>query len=91
MISAARPDDDFTIHLTYPLDEFNVPKIGQQVKKFFAAEREGRPGLQGGDARAGGAGGADQAGVAVAIGTERESRGGRRSARAPQARRRRAR
>jgi hypothetical protein len=40
MISAARPDDDFTIHLTYPLDEFNVVKIGQQVAKFFAAERK---------------------------------------------------
>jgi hypothetical protein len=40
MISAARPDDDFTIHLTYPLDEFNVAKIGQQVAKFFAAERK---------------------------------------------------
>ena len=39
MISAARPDDDFTIHLTYPLDGFNVPKIGQQVGKFFAARR----------------------------------------------------
>ena len=57
MISAARPDDDFTIHLTYPLDEFNVAKIGQQVAKFFAAEQEGRTGLQGGDALAGGAGG----------------------------------
>ena len=43
MISAARPDDDFTIYLTYPLDEFAVAKIGQQVRKFFAAEREGRP------------------------------------------------
>ena len=40
MISAARPDDDFTIHLTYPLDKFNVPKIGQQVAKFFAAEKK---------------------------------------------------
>jgi len=39
MISAARRDDDFTIHLTYPLDEFNVPKIGQQVEKFFASEK----------------------------------------------------
>jgi hypothetical protein len=38
MISAARPDDDFTIHLTYPLDRFNVPKIGKQVAAFFAAE-----------------------------------------------------
>jgi hypothetical protein len=41
MISAARPDDDFTVHLTYPLDEFNVAKIGKQVGKFFAAERKG--------------------------------------------------
>jgi hypothetical protein len=40
MISAARPDDDFTVHLTYPLDEFNVPKIGREVEKFFAAERK---------------------------------------------------
>jgi hypothetical protein len=40
MISAARPDDAFTIHLTYPLDEFAVAKIGQKVKKFFAAERK---------------------------------------------------
>lgn len=39
MIQAARSDDDFTIHLTYPLDEFAVPKIGQKVEKFFAAER----------------------------------------------------
>jgi len=39
MISAARSDDDFTIHLTYPLDEFAVPKIGQKVEKFSAAER----------------------------------------------------
>jgi hypothetical protein len=39
MISAARPDDDFTIHLTYPLDEFNVAKIGQQVQKFFDTEK----------------------------------------------------
>jgi hypothetical protein len=39
MISAARPDDDFTIHLTYPLDAFNVPKIGQGIEKFFAGEK----------------------------------------------------
>jgi hypothetical protein len=39
MISAARRDDDFTIHLTYPTDEFNVPRIGEKVEKFFAAER----------------------------------------------------
>ena len=40
MISAARPDDDFTIHLTYPLDGFNVSKIGKQVASFFAAEKK---------------------------------------------------
>jgi beta-lactamase superfamily II metal-dependent hydrolase len=40
MISAARPDDDFTIHLTYPLDAFNVQKIGQRVEKFFAGEKK---------------------------------------------------
>jgi hypothetical protein len=40
MISAARPDDAFTIHLTYPTDEFNVPAIGRDVAKFFAAEKK---------------------------------------------------
>lgn len=39
MISAARPDDDFTIHLTYPTDEFNVPAIGEEVAHFFAEEK----------------------------------------------------
>ena len=39
MISRMRPDDDFTIHLTYPTDEFNVPAIGQEVAKFFEKER----------------------------------------------------
>jgi hypothetical protein len=39
MISEARPDDGFTVHLTYPPSEFAVPKIGQKVKKFFDAER----------------------------------------------------
>lgn len=39
MISAARPDDDFTLYLTYPTDEFNVPKIGQEVAAFFEAEK----------------------------------------------------
>ncbi|HEX8100218.1 MAG TPA: hypothetical protein VF660_08470 [Actinomycetota bacterium] len=38
-ISSARPDDDFTIHLTYPTDEFNVPEIGEAVGEFFAAEK----------------------------------------------------
>jgi hypothetical protein len=40
MISAARPDDDFTIHLTYPPDEFNVPAIGREVAKFVAGEKK---------------------------------------------------
>lgn len=40
MISAGRLHDDFTVHLTYPLGEFNVAKIGPQVGKFFAAERK---------------------------------------------------
>jgi len=40
MISAARQDDDFTIHLTYATDEFNVPAIGREVAKFFAAEKK---------------------------------------------------
>lgn len=39
MISEARPDDDFTIHLTYPADEFNVPEIGEEVAHFFAEEK----------------------------------------------------
>lgn len=38
MISAARPDDKFTIHLTYPTDDFNEPKIGKKVAKFFKKE-----------------------------------------------------
>ena len=39
LISKARPDDDFTIHLTYPTDQFNVPEIGAEIAKFFAAEK----------------------------------------------------
>jgi hypothetical protein len=40
LISAARQDDNFTVHLTYPTDKFNVPKIGQDVAKFFAAQKQ---------------------------------------------------
>jgi hypothetical protein len=40
MISKARPDDRFTIHLTYPTDKFNVAAIGRKVEKFFAAEKK---------------------------------------------------
>lgn len=39
MISKARPDDKFTIHLTYPADEYKVPKIGKAVDAFFAREK----------------------------------------------------
>lgn len=40
MISKARPDDDFTVHLTYPTDEFNVPEIGKKVGAFLAKEKK---------------------------------------------------
>jgi hypothetical protein len=39
MISRMRPDDDFTIHLTYPTDEFNVPAIGLEIGKLFEKEK----------------------------------------------------
>ncbi|HET9226113.1 MAG TPA: hypothetical protein VFR31_05570 [Thermoanaerobaculia bacterium] len=39
LISEARQDDDFTIHLTYPADGFNVPAIGKKVADFFARQR----------------------------------------------------
>ena len=39
LISEARPDDDFTIHLTYPTDRFNVPEIGEKVAAFFEKEK----------------------------------------------------
>jgi hypothetical protein len=39
LISAARHNDDFTIHLTYPTDGFNVPAIGREVEKFFTSEK----------------------------------------------------
>jgi hypothetical protein len=39
MISKARPDDGFTIHLTYAPDDFEVPAVGKAIAKFFAAEK----------------------------------------------------
>lgn len=39
MISAARPDDRFTIHLTYPPEKFNEPAIGKKVARFFKKEQ----------------------------------------------------
>jgi hypothetical protein len=39
MISKARPDDDFTIHLTYAPEAFELPAVGQAVAAFFAAEK----------------------------------------------------
>ena len=38
MISAARPDDKFTIYLTYPTDKFNEPAIGKKVARFLKKE-----------------------------------------------------
>ncbi|MEA2562913.1 MAG: hypothetical protein QOH06_4417 [Acidobacteriota bacterium] len=38
MLSKMRPDDDFTIHLTYPTDEFNVPAIGKKIARFLKQE-----------------------------------------------------
>jgi hypothetical protein len=40
MISAARPDDDFTIHFTHPLTEFADQAVAKKVKAFFAAEKK---------------------------------------------------
>jgi hypothetical protein len=43
MISAARPDDKFTIHLPQTLDEFSDQGIAKKVKAFFAGEtKKGR-------------------------------------------------
>jgi hypothetical protein len=39
MLSKMRPDDDFTIHLTYPTDKFNVPSIGEEIGRFFEKEK----------------------------------------------------
>jgi hypothetical protein len=39
LISAARQDDKFTIHLTNPLDKFVKPAIGKAVKKFLDGEK----------------------------------------------------
>jgi hypothetical protein len=40
MISKARPEDDFTIYLTYPFDEFHDLAVGKEVQKFFRAEHD---------------------------------------------------
>jgi hypothetical protein len=39
LISAARTDDKFTLHLTNPLDKFTKPAIGKAVKKSLDADR----------------------------------------------------
>jgi hypothetical protein len=38
MISKARPDDDFTIYLTYPYDEFTDLAVGTNIRKFVEQE-----------------------------------------------------
>jgi hypothetical protein len=40
MISAARPDDKFTIHVTHPFEEFSDQAVAKKVKAFLAAERK---------------------------------------------------
>lgn len=39
MISASRPDDDFTIYLTYPYPEWHDRATARAVERFFKAER----------------------------------------------------
>lgn len=39
MLTTARPDDAFTIYLTYPTDGFNVPAIGKAVAAFFKKQK----------------------------------------------------
>jgi len=39
LLSQARPDDNFTIHLTYPPEDFNAPDVGKAIGAFFAAEK----------------------------------------------------
>ena len=39
LISAARKDDKFTLHLTNPTEAFVKPAIGKAVKKFLDADR----------------------------------------------------
>jgi len=39
-ISQARPDDDFTIHFTNPLDEFAKPKPAADISKFLKKEKQ---------------------------------------------------
>jgi hypothetical protein len=40
MISKARPDDDFTIYLTYPYDEFTDASVASEVQAFFKTEKD---------------------------------------------------
>ena len=40
MISAARPDDKFTIHFTHPFEEFSDQAVAKKVKAFLAAEKK---------------------------------------------------
>jgi len=39
-LSKARPDDDFTIHLTNPLNEFAKPKPAADIAKFLKKEKQ---------------------------------------------------
>jgi hypothetical protein len=39
LLSAARPDDDFVVHITNPLEEFVIPHVGVELQEFFDAEK----------------------------------------------------
>ena len=39
-LAAAREDDDFTIHITYPLAKFTEPAAATRLKKFFAKQKK---------------------------------------------------
>jgi hypothetical protein len=40
MIVDSRTNDDFTIHLTYPEEEYIMPAGGKAVAKFVAAQKK---------------------------------------------------
>lgn len=40
LISAARPDDAFTIYMTNPTNEFVKPDVGTAIAAFFDAEKK---------------------------------------------------
>ncbi len=41
LLSEARKDDDFTIHLTNPTDQFVKPDVGKNIQAFWDQEKQG--------------------------------------------------